>query len=610
MSWEPLPEELQYFPNFLSYVLTELGLATDATLQQADIAEWVAYGPNESITCGFRGVAKSFIGPCVYSLWRLRSDPFYEKILVTAATAEKAGEIATMVSQAIGSIDILRCLEPEQGRRSSTKAFDVANASIDQVPSMRIVGIFSPAVTGKRSTCVVADDVETLHNTVTQQRRERLATAVTELTTLLKPDDPGFRRDDPIDWSAAGLRQLFPRRLMYYGTPHLEESLYWKLTRERGFSIRFWPARFPNPASSEEWDCYEGNLAPGIADMVRAHPQLAGAPTDPERFPEDDLLKREKGMTPARWQLQFMLNTRISTADRYPIRLGDLMVMDLDGSALPELVVWGSDEALRAQELVCIGMGADRWYYKPQAVGAWIPRAQAWRCVLAIDPSGRGHDELAWAIVAELNGNLFALDSGGTDRGYEPDVLKLLAQRAKKWNCNACRVESNFGDGMFTALLQPVMAEVHPLEVEEVRVSGAKEARMTDILAPVTQNHRLVMARHLIKAAWIEAEKDSETGHLRSLPYQLSRLTAQKGCLEFLDRADALSIAINHFTESAAQDQRIAAKRREEDDLEAMLEMFLDDTGAGLDAIARGHARMASSNRRTTGGLSRSQLPL
>jgi len=583
--WAPLPEELRPFPNFLVYLIKEMGLSDDATLRQCEIAEYQQDGPNSSIICGFRGVAKSFIGGCADSLWRLRCDPFNEKVLVTAATAEKAGEIAAMVQQAIRDVDILRCLEPEPGRRSSVKAFDVANAKADQVPSLRIVGIFSPAVTGKRATCIKGDDVETLHNTVTAYKRDRLALAVTELSTLLKPNDPDYV-PGPVDFEAAGIRQIFPRKLTYYGTPHLEESLYWKLVRERRFAIRFWPARYPDPNSEDDWECYDGHLAPGIAEMVQAHPELIGRPTDPERFPEDDLLRREAEMTPIRWKLQFMLNTRLADADRYPIRLGDLVVLDLDGKALPELLVWGNTDDLRMQDLNCVGIGSDRFYYRPQAVGSWRSKEDHWSCVLAVDPSGRGHDELAWAVVAELNGNLFLLDAGGSTRGYEPEVLRLLAMKARQWACTLAVVEGNYGDGMFNALLSPVMNSIYPLAIEEVRVSIAKEVRMVDILAPVVQNHRLAVSRQLLKAAWTEAERDPESGHARSLPYQLSRLTAQKGCLEWLDRADALSIGVGHFTQAAMQDQRRAAAQRQQEELEAEAEAWLEDANAAISSWA------------------------
>lgn len=67
------------------------------------------------------------------------------------------------------------------------------------------------------------------------------------------------------------------------------------------------------------------------------------------------------------------------------------------------------------------------------------------------------------------------------------------------------------GDGMFTALLQPVMARVHPLSIEEVRVSQQKERRIVDTLAPLVQQHRLVVNRELIRRDYAEADQDPET---------------------------------------------------------------------------------------------------
>ena len=116
-------------------------------------------------------------------------------------------------------------------------------------------------------------------------------------------------------------------------------------------------------------------------------------------------------MTKASFELQFMLNTRLATLDKFPIRLGDLMVVDLDGTALPETCVWSNQPDVRLQELVCVGLGADRYYHRPIFQNGWIPKTDTWRCVLAIDPAGRGADELAWAVVAELNGNMFLLES-------------------------------------------------------------------------------------------------------------------------------------------------------------------------------------------------------
>lgn len=587
MKWEPLPPELWPFPHFLCYLLRELNLAETPTLRQLEVADWMENGPDRSITTAFRGLGKSFISGGV-ALWRLRHDPFTEKVLIPAATAEKAEEVATFMARCIRDVDILRCLEPRPDGRSSVKAFDVGPAVIDQSPSVRTVGILSPSLTGKRCTLALPDDIETLNNSITALKQERLAQAVTELEAIIKPADPGFDPAAPRDYSQAGHRQVFPRQILYLGTPHLESSLYLRLVRERNYAIRFWPARFPDPTKANEWDCYESNLAPSIAEAVLDDNSLAGEPTDPERFGHDELLKRECRMTRATVQLQFMLNCRLSTLDRYPIRLGDLIVMDLDGKALPELVVWASGAEQRVQDLICVGMGADRYYHRPMTVSGWVAKEETWRCVLAIDPSGRGQDELAWAVVAELNGNLFLLESGGTTRGYDPEVLQLLATKAKRWTVNYCVAESNMGDGMFKALLEPVMARVHPVSIEEVRVSQQKERRIVDTLAPVIQQHRLVVATSVIRNDYQQAESDPEKGHQRSLLYQASRITTERGALEHDDRLDALALAAKYFTDAAAQDQQKQVTARAEQLQAEQLEAWFDESGSCIDALALG----------------------
>ena len=61
------------------------------------------------------------------------------------------------------------------------------------------------------------DDIETLANVITQLKQERVAHAVTEMESILKPDEG----------------QLLPRKILYLGTPHTETSIYLRLLRER-----------------------------------------------------------------------------------------------------------------------------------------------------------------------------------------------------------------------------------------------------------------------------------------------------------------------------------------------------------------------------------------
>jgi hypothetical protein len=414
-----------------------------------------------------------------------------------------------------------------------------------------------------------------------------LAQAVTELESIRKPEVEGE----------------LPKQTLFLGTPHLESSLYIKLRRERNYQQRYWPARYPNPDNEDEWDAYEGCLDPLMAAEVEEDRSLVGEPTDPERFGHEELLKREMSMTRASVQLQWQLNCRLSTLDRYPIRLGYLIVLDLDGKALPEVVTWASGPDQRINDLICVGLGADRWYNRPMITQGWISKEETWRCVLAIDPSGRGQDELAYSVLAELNGNFFLLECGGTTLGYAEEVLTLLADRAKRWGVSQVVAESNYGDGIFTALLSPVMNRIHPCGIEEMRVTQQKERRIVDTLAPVVQQHRLVVSSELIRKDYRDAERDPEKGHQRSLMYQLSRITTERGALLHDDRIDSLSLAVAFFTEAAAQDQRKQQQARQGEIEDWSRQCLMDETGASVDALALGFKPRQMT--RSDGGVSR-----
>ena len=550
--------------------MRELNLADTPTKQQLGILDYLENGPDRQIITAYRGCGKSFLTAC-YALWRLSLDPFREKILLVGATADKAIEISTFMLRLVRDVDVLQGLQPLPDGRGSVNAWDVGPAVVDQSPSVRSVGILSPSLTGKRCTVAVADDIETLSNSITVLKQERLAAAITELEAIRKPHVDGE----------------LPRQTIFLGTPHLESSLYLRLRRERNYAQRLWPARYPDP-DSDDWDAYEDCLSPLIAAEVEEDKSLIGQPTDPERFGHDELLKREMSMTRASVQLQYQLNCRLSTLEKYPIRLGDLIVTDLDGKALPETVTWASGPDQRIQDLVCIGLGADRYYHRPMISQGWVSAQETWRCVLSIDPSGRGADEMAWAVVAELNGNMFLLESGGTTQGYSEEVLKLLAMRAKRWNVTQVVVEANFGDGIFSHLLAPVMNRVHPCGIEEIRVNIQKERRICDVLGPLIQQHRLVVSSDVIRRDYQEAERNVDGGHERSLMFQLSRITTERGALSKDDRIDALALAAQFWGEAAAQDQQRKAGEREFEMWQHQIQMAADETGASIDALALG----------------------
>jgi len=545
------------------YLLREQGLASAPTKQQIAVANWMQTGPDRSLTVAFRGLGKSLLAS-YYALYRLRIDPD-EKILVVSATAIKSCDFTQFMLRTMAEVDILQCLLPGPENRFSNVAFDVAPCTVEQSPSVRALGV-TAQTTGQRCTCAILDDVETLSNVITQLKQERVAHAVTEMESIIKPDEG----------------QLLPRKILYLGTPHTETSIYLRLVRERGYASRYWPAQYP-----KELDCFEGNLDPVIEQEVTEEPALVGEPTDPERFSHEDILQRQASMTKASFELQFGLNTRLATLDRFPVRLGDLCVLDIDGSALPETVVWSNSPDYRLQDLVCIGMGADRHYHRPAFINGWIERKEA-RTVMSVDPAGRGRDELSWTVLAEYGGNFFLLENGGSTLGYDDLVLENLAKIAKKWSVNYVIAEANMGDGMFTALLKPHMLRHHPVGIEEVKHSIRKEHRLCDTLGPVIQQHRLCVLSRVLKSDYRMLDEDPEHGYAKSLAWQLSRLNSEKGCLDFDDRADSLSIALAHFVEAAAQDQLRTQMERAAQTQREDLEAWMSEQEGAIDALALG----------------------
>tara|TARA_Y100001968_G_scaffold119361_1_gene108757 strand:- start:2414 stop:3043 length:630 start_codon:yes stop_codon:yes gene_type:complete len=196
---------------------------------------------------------------------------------------------------------------------------------------------------------------------------------------------------------------------------------------------------------------------------------------------------------------------------------------------------------------------------------------------MAVDPSGRGADETSFAVIKMLNGFLFVTDAGGLPGGYSEDTLKRLAMIAKEQEVNLIRIESNFGDGMFTQLLKPVLSKIYRVTCEEVKHSVQKERRICDTLEPVMNSHRLVIDRKVIENDFDSTRHLPPEKALRyQLMYQMSRVTRQKGALAHDDRLDVLAMAVSYWTEQMSQDADDQIQARKDRLLQRDLEKFMD----------------------------------
>lgn len=539
--------KLTDFRNFLYLVWKHLNLPEPTPIQY-DIAEYLQHGPRREVIEAFRGVGKSYI-TSAFVVHQLLLDPEC-KVLVVSASKNRSDDFSTFTQRLINDMPVLHHLKPREEQRASKISFDVGPAGPSHSPSVKSVGI-TGQLSGSRADIIVADDIEIPNNSATQMMREKLAEAVKEFDAVLKPDG----------------------RIIYLGTPQTEMSLYEELPN-RGYDARIWPARYPSEAVRSR---YSGRLAPLVSDLLdRDEEALTGLPTDPKRFTDEDLTERELSYGRSGFSLQFMLDTSLSDADRYPLKLSDLIVMPLDNDKAPEKVMWGRVPQNEIKELPNLGLAGDKYYSPQDTVGSYLDYTGS---VMAIDPSGRGADETAYAVVKMLNGQLFITDAGGVKGGYAKETLQALAVIAKNNKVNEIIVESNFGDGMFTELFKPVIHKVYEVTINEVRHSKQKELRIIDTLEPVMNQHRLVIDPKVIERDWQSVQNYStEKAPKYTLAYQMTRITKDRGALAHDDRLDALSMAIAYWVEQMASDVDKAIVDRKEELLMETLERFSTNT--------------------------------
>lgn len=532
---------------------------------QLDIAWYLQHGPKRKIIMAFRGVGKSWI-TVAYVLWRLLLDPQL-KIMVVSANESLAQDFTKFCFQLINGMPMLQHLKPDptKGHKQSSEKFDVGPATDSKDPSVKSVGI-TGQLTGSRADIIIPDDIEVPKNSYTPLLRERLAHLIKEFGAILKPGDH--------------------TEVTYLGTPQNEESVYNKLVAESGYETRIWPARIPKSLNP-----YGGRLAPFVQALIDVGVQ-PWEPVDPKRFNDQDLREREIEYAAAGFSLQFMLDTTPSDAEKHPLKLRDLMVMDLDEEMANVKLAWGADRNLMLQDLVAGGFSGDRYY------------APAWRSpemapysgtVMAIDPSGHGTDETAYAIVRVLHSTLYLVASGGYRDGFAEETLRGLAAKAARHRVNYVICEENYGGGMFNKLLLPHLTKVKAgrlLDKDEYDgwSRGQKEIRILDTLEPLVKSHRLVVDRRVIE----EDRRVQEDSTRYSLIQQYTRLQRIKGALPHDDRIEAVAMACQFWVDKMSQDRDKAVESHREAALTAELTRYLDhvfNLGDGSSSTVRWSGR-------------------
>lgn len=538
---------------FFLFVLWKALSLPVPTRCQIDMAKKLSAGDNRRfILQAFRGIGKSFI-TCAFVVWKLWNNPDL-KFMIVSASKERADANSIFIKRIIDLMPQLQELKPKQGQRDAVISFDVGPAKPDHSPSVKSVGI-TGQLTGSRADILIADDVEVPNNSATQAARDRLSELVKEFDAILKPGGT----------------------IIYLGTPQNEMTLYREL-EGRGYTTTIWPARYPR--DRKDWQSYGDRLAPMLQSELEEDPEsFYWRPTDEVRFDDTDLKERELSYGKAGFSLQFMLNPNLSDAEKYPLKLRDLIVADLDPASSPMVYQWLPNPQNKREDVPNVGLMGDS-YHTYQTVGSAF--SSYTQKILVIDPSGRGKDETGYAVLYQLNGYIFAMEVGGMRGGYEDSTLEALAKIGRKWKVNEYVIEGNFGDGMYLELFKPVASRIHPASVTEVKSKGQKELRICDVLEPIMGSHRLIVnAAAIVQDYQSASDKDGVRNPIYSLFYQMTRISRERGALAHDDRLDALAIGVQFFVESMAKD----ASKGEREVTEEWLEEQMENPRKGFESI-------------------------
>lgn len=507
------------------------------TDMQLDIADYVANSALYGMVQAQRGEAKTTITGC-YAVWCIVQDPTTRVLIISAGTP-LAKQISVWCIQIINGMDVLKPLRPDKshpGVRTSVEAFDIHHdlKGAEKSPSIACLGITS-TMQGYRADLLIPDDIESKKNSKTQLMREQLKDLTRDFTSI----------------NTEG-------RILYLGTPQSVDSVYNDLPA-RGFDVRIWPGRFPT--EDEELN-YGGHLAPFITSRMNADPSLRtgggptgdrGQATDPGMMSEDQLTRKEIDQGKSYFNLQFMLDTALSDADRFPLKLKDLTFYSFDMDDAPNKFIWSNDPACALSRAVGSPI-ADTLYRPAKVSDEFLPYTYK---LLSIDPAGGGQngDETGIAVLYACNGYIIVMHVTGIPGGTEPRKLQQIVSLARKWDIHDIIVEKNYGNGAYAVALGASFKEAeYRVSIEDVWSQGQKELRVIDALEPVIGSHKLIINTSVIDHDVNSTQKYSvDSRSVYQFLFQMKYVTRERNSLVHDDRLEAVSQGVTHLLKVIAQ---------------------------------------------------------
>lgn len=540
-----VPQEvIDDFRNHLYFCFKHLGLG-EPTRIQYELAREIQEGSLDAIIAAGRGTGKSTITACLAS-WEWLKDPNLT-FLVLSNTQGKAIDFVSQARKILSVVPYCQYMVPRDIDKDNALGFNLAvRTKFTQDLNCAARGI-TGQITGLHADRVVLDDIEISGKNETPVGKETLLKKLAELESIRNKGS----------------------RVIFLGTPHYQDSVY-NVLKESYPMIKY-PAEMPdqtNPAEVED-----------VASWVLGLDIEPGEATQPERFDTAELAARRAKIGPSHYALQYKLVTSLADADRYPLKLRDLLVIDIDPEVGPDKIVWQGQNPM---SIPMFGISGDI-IPEPMYVSNNYLKFQ--HTHLCIDPSGRGTDETAICIASVLSGTVYIHELLGIEGGYGDSVLGKIAKLINEYQVPLVRVESNFGDGLFTKVLTPYLINnCNKVGIEEFKVKGQKELRIIETLEPVMAMHRLVINRKAIK---------DQVNQM-----QLTRLHAGRGALKHDDRVDVLSSAVEFYKSHMATDTERASEDIKRKEWEKRIKDWANNFRASDYVPNSGATRVVASNQK------------
>jgi len=504
---------------------------------QVQIARNFYMSPNlRRVLLAFRGEGKTEMNAS-YGVWKLYREPDSTGMILSARE-QRSIDIVSAMLRTIKTYDFLSHLVPSMDDLAGRKRFTVGcrQDKSDTQPSVVAYGVGSQ-ITGNHVDWAIPDDIEIPQNSVTVEAREKIKEVFRELEDIINPGG----------------------EILGVGTPQTEDSVYFGLPEK--YIITRVPAEYPDPKNDKD-----SKHVPEFVfkEMQRTRSQ-PGDPVMPEKFGRAELLEKRAQQGLSRYSLQMLLDPAAADETRYPLKLRDFIVWNVDGAMAPRRLLHGKTKP--AREIPSVGMGNDQFYWPIHVDEEYAPYE---RSIMYVDPAGMGADEVGYYVGKTLNAHIFITAGGGMKGGYDDATMMKLITTAIEQDVKEIHVESNWGGGkdgsMYIDKLRGMLLRTGlKIEVFPVHNTGQKEIRIIETLEPAMNSHRVVL--------------DERVARDQELMQQVTRMQRERGCLKHDDRVEALAGVVGVLREHLVLDPDILMQEAEERERLELLNEFLGEAG-------------------------------